>query len=178
MVAPQTLRQGLLTRIAREAENAQAGLPSGIVAKLNAVQDEEVIRALYAASQAGVSIDLIVRGICCLRPGVSGLSETIRVRSVVDRFLEHSRIVRFEAGGAPELWFGSADWMPRNLDGRVEVLCRARAEGVRKRLEEILDLYLRDDVKARELQADGSYKMAEGSFGVRAQAVLMERRSN
>jgi polyphosphate kinase len=96
----------------------------------------------------------------------------------VDRFLEHSRIVRFEAGGAPELWFGSADWMPRNLDGRVEVLCRARAEGVRKRLEEILDLYVRDDVKARELHADGSYHLAEGTFGVRAQAVLMERRSN
>jgi polyphosphate kinase len=118
------------------------------------VQDEEVIRALYAASQAGVPIELIVRGICCLRPGVPGLSETIRVRSIVDRFLEHSRIVRFEAGGSPELWFGSADWMPRNLDGRVEVLCRARSEGVRKRLEEILDVYVRDDVKARELLPD------------------------
>jgi polyphosphate kinase len=177
LVAPQTLRQGLLSRIAREAENARAGRPSGIVAKLNAVQDEEVIRALYAASQAGVSIDLIVRGICCLRPGVPGLSETIRVRSVVDRFLEHSRIVRFEAGGASELWFGSADWMPRNLDGRVEVLCRARSEGVKKRLEEILDLYVRDDVKARELLSDGSYRLPDGAFGVRAQEVLMGRRT-
>jgi polyphosphate kinase len=108
---------------------------------------------------------------------VPGLSETIRVRSIVDRFLEHSRIVRFEAGGQPELWFGSADWMPRNLDGRVEVLCRARAEGVRRRLEEILDLYVRDDVKARELLPDGSYRPAEGSFGVRAQEILMGRRS-
>jgi polyphosphate kinase len=177
MVAPQTLRQGLLMRIAREAENARAGRPAGIVAKLNAVQDDEVIRALYAASQAGVRIDLIVRGICCLRPGVPGLSETIRVRSIVDRFLEHSRIVRFEAGGAPELWFGSADWMPRNLDGRVEVLCRVRADGVRRRLEEILDVYVRDVVKARELLADGSYRRPEGSFGVRAQELLMGRRT-
>jgi polyphosphate kinase len=178
MVAPQTLRPGLLMRIAREAENARAGRPSGIIAKLNAVQDEEVIRALYAASQAGVSIELIVRGICCLRPGVPGLSETIRVRSIVDRFLEHSRIVRFEAGGAPELWFGSADWMPRNLDGRVEVLCRARSESVRKRLEEILDVYVRDDAKARELLSDGTYRLAEQNFGVRAQEVLMGRRSS
>jgi polyphosphate kinase len=177
MVAPQTLREGLLMRIAREAENARAGRPAGIVAKLNAVQDEQVIRALYAASQAGVRIDLVVRGICCLRPGVAGLSENIRVRSIVDRFLEHSRIVRFEAGGTPELWFGSADWMPRNLDGRVEVLCRVRSEGVRRRLEEILDLYLRDDVRARELLPDGSYRAPEGALGVRAQEVLMGRRT-
>ena len=177
MVAPHTLREGLLMRIAREAENARAGRPAGIVAKLNAVQDEEVIRALYAASQAGVGILLIVRGICCLRPGVPGLSENIRVRSIVDRFLEHSRIVRFEAGGAPEFWFGSADWMQRNLDGRVEVFCRARSEGVRKRLEEILDVYVRDDVKARQLLSDGSYRLADGAFGVRAQDVLMGRRS-
>jgi polyphosphate kinase len=177
LVAPHTLRQGMLDRIAREAQNARAGRPAGIVAKLNAVQDEEVIRALYAASQAGVGIDLIVRGICCLRPGIPELSENIRVRSIVDRFLEHSRIVRFEAGGAPELWFGSADWMPRNLDGRVEVFCRARAEGVRRRLAEILDLYVRDDVKARELLADGSHRAPEGAFGVRAQQVLMGRRT-
>ena len=177
MVAPHTLREGLLARIGREAENAHAGRPAGIVAKLNAIQDEGVIRALYAASQAGVRIELIVRGICCLRPGVPGLSENIRVRSIVDRFLEHSRIVRFEAGGAPELWFGSADWMQRNLDGRVEVLCRARSEGVRKRLEEILDVYVRDDVKARELLSDGSYRLTDGGLRVRAQEVLMGRRS-
>ncbi len=177
MVAPQTLREGLISRIAREAENARAGRPAGIVAKLNAIQDETVTRALYAASQAGVRIELIVRGICCLRPGVPGLSENIRVRSIVDRFLEHSRIVRFEAAGNPELWFGSADWMQRNLDGRVEVMCRARSESVRKRLEEILDVYVRDDVKARELLPDGSYRMPDGALGIRAQEVLMGRRS-
>ncbi len=177
MVAPHTLREGLLRRIAREAENARAGRPAGIVAKLNALQDEELIRALYAASQAGVRIELIVRGICCLRPGVPGLSENIRVRSIVDRFLEHTRVVRFEAAGTPEVWFGSADWMQRNLDGRVEVLVRARSESVRRRLEEILDLYVRDDVKARELLSDGSYRMVDGGLGVRAQEVLMGRRS-
>jgi len=119
------------------------------------LQDEEIIRALYRASQAGVSIDLIVRGICCLRPGLPGVSENIRVRSIVDRLLEHSRILRFENGGNREHWIGSADWMPRNLDRRVEVMCRVRAEALRERLDGILDVYLRDDVKAREILPDG-----------------------
>ncbi len=176
LVAPLTLRRGILERIAREAAHARAGHPGSILAKLNALQDEGVIRALYEASQAGVRIDLVVRGICCLRPGVPGLSETIRVRSIVDRFLEHSRIIRFENGGEPELWFGSADWMPRNLDGRVEVMCRARTRAVRERLEEILDVYLRDDVKAREILPDGSHRPPTAAGGVRAQLVLMRRR--
>jgi polyphosphate kinase len=175
LVAPFTLRSGLLERIRREAEHARAGRPSGIVAKLNGVQDEEVVLALYEASQAGVEIDLIVRGICCLRPGVPGLSERIRVRSIVDRFLEHTRAVRFENGGQPELWIGSADWMPRNLSGRVEVMCRVRSPAIVQRLEEVLAVYRRDDVKARELLPDGSYRRGSGALGVRAQEWLIQR---
>jgi len=175
LVAPFALRVGLLERIAREAANARAGKPASIVAKLNAIQDEEIVTALYEASQAGVEIDLIVRGICCLRPGVPGLSERIRVRSIVDRFLEHTRVVRFENGGAPELWIGSADWMPRNLRGRVEVLCRIRSEAVAQRLEEVLDVYRHDDTKARELLADGTYRRVPRQTGVRAQEWLLQR---
>jgi polyphosphate kinase len=175
LVAPFTLRSGLLERIRREAANARAGRPASIVAKLNAIQDQEVILALYDASRAGVEIDLIVRGICCLRPGVPDLSENIRVRSIVDRFLEHTRVVRFENDGQPELWIGSADWMPRNLSGRVEVMCRVRAPAVIQRLEEAIDVYRRDDVKARELAADGSYRRSDGAHGVRAQEWLIQR---
>jgi polyphosphate kinase len=175
LVAPFTLRSGLLERIRREAAHARAGRPASILGKLNAIQDQEVILALYDASRAGVEIDLIVRGICCLRPGVPGLSENIRVRSIVDRFLEHTRVVRFENDGQPELWIGSADWMPRNLSGRVEVLCRVRAPAVIQRLEEVLDVYRRDDVKARELMPDGQYRLADGARGVRAQEWLIQR---
>jgi len=175
LVAPFTLRSGLLERIAREAENARAGRRASIVAKLNAIQDEDVIGALYDASRAGVEIDLIVRGICCLRPGAPGLSETIRVRSIVDRFLEHTRIVRFENDGRPELWIGSADWMPRNLSGRVEVMCRIRSDAVAQRIEEILDVYRRDDVKARVLLADGTQRRPEPVRGLRAQEYLIQR---
>ncbi len=175
LVAPFTLRSGLLDRIRCEAANARAGRPASIVAKLNAIQDQEVILALYDASRAGVEIDLIVRGICCLRPGVPDLSENIRVRSIVDRFLEHTRVVRFENDGQPELWIGSADWMPRNLSGRVEVMCRVRAPAVIQRLEEVIDVYRRDDVKARELFADGSYRRSDGARGVRAQEWLIQR---
>ena len=184
LVAPFTLRSGILERIAREAENARAGRPASIVGKLNAIQDEEVIGALYEASSAGVDIDLIVRGICCLRPGVPGLSERIRVRSIVDRFLEHTRLVRFENGGRPELWIGSADWMPRNLSGRVEVMCRIRSEAVAQRLEEILDVYRRDDVKARLLLSDGTHRRADAALagatgrGLRAQEFLLQRASS
>jgi len=177
LVAPFNLRSGLLERIRREAAHARAGRPASIVAKLNAVQDDEVVLALYEASRAGVEIDLIVRGICCLRPGVPGLSERIRVRSIVDRFLEHTRVVRFEDDGKPELWIGSADWMPRNLSGRVEVMCRVRSPAIAQRLEEILGVYRRDDVKARELQPDGSYRRGSRARGVRAQEWLTQRAS-
>ena len=175
LVAPFTLSSGLLERIRREADNARAGRPASIVAKLNSIQDEQLCRALYDASQAGVEIDLIVRGICALRPGVPGLSERIRVRSVVDRFLEHTRVVRFENGGSPELWIGSADWMPRNLRGRVEVMCRIRSEAIAQRLEEILDVYRHDDMKARWLDADGVYHRVPVVTGVRAQEWLIQR---
>jgi polyphosphate kinase len=175
MVAPFTLRTGLLERIEREIESARAGRPASIVAKLNAIQDEELVGALYAASRAGVEVDLIVRGICCLKPGVPGLSERIRVRSIVDRFLEHTRVVRFENGGRPEFWIGSADWMPRNLSGRVEVMCRIRSDSIAQRLSEVLDVYLHDDVKARELGPDGIYRRVATTTGVRAQEWLIQR---
>jgi polyphosphate kinase len=175
LVAPFTVRSGVLERIEREIRRAREGRPAAIVAKLNALQDEEIIRALYRASQAGVSIDLIVRGICCLRPGLEGVSSNIRVRSIVDRFLEHSRVLRFENDGDPEFFIGSADWMPRNLDRRVEVMCRVRAEPLRRRLDAILDLYLRDDVKAREVLPDGSHRRVEKRHGLRVQDALMRQ---
>ncbi len=175
MVAPFTGRSGVLERIEREILHARAGRGASVVAKMNALQDEEIIRALYRASQAGVSIDLIVRGICCLRPGIAGVSENIRVRSIVDRFLEHSRILRFENGGYPEHWIGSADWMPRNLDHRVEVMCRVRAPALCERLDGILDIYLHDDVKAREILPDGSHRRVPVVSGTRAQDVLLRQ---
>ncbi|MCC6642057.1 MAG: polyphosphate kinase 1 [Deltaproteobacteria bacterium] len=175
LVAPFTVRSGVLERIEREILHARAGRRASIVAKMNALQDEEIIRALYRASQAGVSIDLVVRGICCLRPGITGVSENIRVRSIVDRFLEHSRILRFENGGDPEYWIGSADWMPRNLDRRVEVMCRVRASVLRERLDGILDLYLRDDVKAREVLPDGSHRRVPRVHGLRVQDALVRQ---
>jgi len=176
LVAPLGLRRGIIDRIEREAQHAREGRPSGIVAKLNAVQDSEVIQSLYRASQAGVKIDLIIRGICCLRPGVTGLSDNIRVRSIVDRFLEHSRIVRFENAQDPEVWIGSADWMPRNLDGRVEVMYRVQDPAICARVGEILDVYLADDVRARIMQADGSYARPASVTGVRAQFALIQQR--
>jgi polyphosphate kinase len=119
LVAPTSLRDELVARIRREADHARAGRPARLVAKLNSLVDRAIIEELYAASGAGVSIDLIVRGICCLRPGVPGLSERIRAISIVDRYLEHARLFSFENGGAPEYLLASADWMPRNLDRRV-----------------------------------------------------------
>lgn len=157
LVAPQGLRKSLLALIAREAAHARAGRPARIVAKMNAVVDHEVIDALYAAAQAGVAIDLIVRGICCLRPGVPELSERIRVISVIGRFLEHSRIWMFENGGAAEFFIGSADWMPRNLDRRVEVVTPVSAEAHRRQLRAVLEVCLADDRTAWELTATSDY---------------------
>ena len=159
LVAPFELRERVLALIRREAEHAQQGLPARIVAKTNALVDREIIQALYLASQAGVKIDLIVRGICCLRPGLAGVSENITVRSIVDRFLEHSRIYYFENACQPEVFLSSADWMPRNFLRRIEVLFPIEDGILRERVKrELLDIPLGDNVKARLLQSDGSHQ--------------------
>ncbi len=177
-VAPDNLRERVLAAIDREADHARAGRPSGIRAQMNALVDPEVIRALYRASQAGVPIDLVVRGICCLRPGVPGVSETIRVRSIVGRFLEHQRIVHFRDGGADRVYLGSADWMQRNLQRRVEALFPIEDPRLAREVLDVLALYLRDDVKARELTESGRYvrpRRRPGRHPVEAQRVLLER---
>ena len=158
MVAPLDLAEKCMALIDREAEHARMGRPARITAKFNSLLDEDIVQALYRASQAGVDIELIVRGICSLRPGIRGLSDRIRVRSIVGRFLEHSRIYYFENGGEPEVFLGSADWMPRNLHERVEVLFPLKNPLLRDRVvHEILAAYLADNVKARLLQSDGRY---------------------
>lgn len=159
LVAPLNLRKQIVRLIQREAANAEAGRPARIIAKINSLTDLAIVRALYAASQAGVSIDLIVRGVCMIRPGLPGISENIRVRSIVGRFLEHSRILYFENGGNEEVFIGSADWMYRNLSRRVEVMAPIRDEAIRRYLKEaVLAAYLGDNVNARELHADGTYE--------------------
>jgi polyphosphate kinase len=161
LVAPLTMAESFLGLIRREQEHAQAGRPAHIVAKMNALLEPSVIEALYKASQAGVEVDLIVRGLCILRPGVKGLSERIRVRSIVGRFLEHSRIFHFANGGNDEIYMGSADWMPRNLFERCEVVFPVRSPEALARIhDEILPAYLADTVKARLQQPDGSYVRA------------------
>jgi polyphosphate kinase len=149
----------LLERIEREIEHQRAGKQGRLIFKTNALVDPVIIRALYRASSAGVQIDLIVRGICCLRPGIQDVSENIRVVSLVGRFLEHSRIYYFGAGGADEVWLGSADLMPRNLDHRVEVLFPLEEPASRSHIaHEILPAYLQDTANARVLLPDGTYQ--------------------
>jgi polyphosphate kinase len=161
LVAPVSLRGQVKALIDRECEHAQAGRPARLIFKNNAVTDPATIRVLYHASQCGVPIDLITRGVCCLRPGVTGISETIRVRSIVGRFLEHSRIYHFENGGHPEVYIGSADLMERNLDRRVEVLCPVKDAEVRRHLREtVLEAYLADTDRAKVLLPDGRYLRA------------------
>lgn len=175
-VSPLTMRETFVGWIRREAEHARAGRGGRILAKFNSLVDAEMCEELYAASRAGVEIDLIVRGMCILRPGVPGLSETIRVRSIVGRFLEHSRIYHFGNAGEPVYAIGSADWMTRNLDRRVESLVRIEDPELQHRLEHLLELYLRDNVKARELRCDGSYRRlrpAPGEEERHAQAELL-----
>ncbi len=162
IAAPFDLHARLLQLIEREIGHAQKGLPARIVARMNSLVEPTLIEALYRASQAGVKIDLIVRGICCLRPGVKGVSENITVRSIVDRFLEHSRIYYFENACQPEVFAGSADWMPRNLFRRIEVVFPIEDGNLRERvISEILAVTLADNVKARFLRADGTYRRAE-----------------
>jgi len=156
LVAPDHLRRELVYRIRREAENAVLGKPAGIIAKLNALVDQEIIEELYAASRAGVKIQLIIRGICSLMPGVDGLSENISVISIIDRFLEHARIYIFENAGAPEYYLASADWMPRNLDRRVEVAFPILDPQLQRQIRQIIDIQLADNVKARVLQPDNT----------------------
>jgi polyphosphate kinase len=161
LVAPLTMAESFLRLIRREQEHAQAGRRAHIVAKMNALLEPSIIQALYQASQAGVEIDLIIRGLCILRPGVKGLSERIRVRSIVGRFLEHSRIYHFANGGNDEIYLGSADWMPRNLFERCEVVFPVRDPVTLARIHgEILPAYMADTVKARLQQPDGVYMRA------------------
>jgi polyphosphate kinase len=161
LVAPFDLQPRLVKLIEREAAHALQGLTARIVVKVNSLVDRESIEALYRASQAGVKIDLIVRGICCLRPGVKGVSENITVRSIVDRFLEHSRIYYFENAGQPEVFLGSADWMPRNFYRRIELGFPVLDGNLRERItSEILAVTLADNTRARLLSPDGNYRLA------------------
>ncbi|HBL13644.1 MAG TPA: polyphosphate kinase 1, partial [Cyanobacteria bacterium UBA11162] len=157
LVAPVNLRDRMTAMIQREIEHCNNGGTGRIVAKMNALVDPKIIATLYEASQAGVQIDLIVRGICCLRPGIKGLSENIRVISIVGRFLEHSRIFYFYNQGQEEVYIGSADWMPRNLDRRVEAVVPVENPEIVKDLQEILGIMLADNRQAWELQSDGQY---------------------
>jgi polyphosphate kinase len=166
LVAPVQLRTRLTELVAREAEHARAGRPARMIIKVNAITDDQMIRVLYRASQAGVSMDLLVRGICSLRPGIPGVSENIRVRSVVGRFLEHSRIFWFENGGEQEMYIGSADLMERNLDRRVETLTPVRDPEILEHLRDtVLHAYLRDTDRAMVLDSNGHYQRPEGASG-------------
>jgi polyphosphate kinase len=178
VVAPFELQAKILSLIDREAGHARKGLPARIIAKMNSLEDPQTIEALYRASRAGVKIDLIVRGICCLRPQVPGLSENITVRSIVDRFLEHSRIFHFENACQPELWLGSADWTPAAFSRRIEVVFPVDDGNLRERIrDEVLETLLRDNVKARFLQADGAYtrpRPRRGAGPRRSQTELLQ----
>lgn len=177
--SPFTLREGMLERIRREAEHARAGRPALIRAKMNALIDPSIIHALYEASTAGVRIELVVRGICCLRPGVPGMSENIRVRSLMGRFLEHARVFMFANGGNEEVFISSADWMPRNLYSRVETCFPIEEKALRARIiEEVFDLAFADTNGSWELQPDGEYQRvrpAPGEEPRSAQRILLER---
>jgi polyphosphate kinase len=176
LLAPTHLRDELTERIRREASRARAGAPARIIAKLNNLVDRRLIEELYAASEAGVPIDLIVRGICCLRPEVPGLSENIRVVSIVDRYLEHARIFYFENAGSPEYLLASADWMPRNLDRRVEIAFPVLDPALQLQVRRILEIQLADTVKARRVLGDGSSVRAhaDGRPRLRSQERLYE----
>jgi polyphosphate kinase len=171
--APFSLHQALLSKIEREVEHARAGKPARIIAKLNALTEPTVIQALYRASRAGVDVDLIVRGVCCLRPGVPGVSDRIKVRSIVGRFLEHSRVYYFENAGAREVYCGSADWMDRNLFRRIEVAFPVASPELQTRVTDDLQLYLADDCQSWTLSADGSYARAGTHGHISAQAKFL-----
>jgi polyphosphate kinase len=177
LVAPRGMRQRFLELIQREIEHARAGREARIMAKMNSLVDPDIIAALYSASRAGVEIDLVVRGICCLRPGLPGVSDRIRVISVVGRYLEHSRAFCFANGGALEVYIGSADWMPRNLDRRIEAVAPLEEASHRQAVLQVLDLMWRDNQQAWDLRGDGSYVRRAAVPGVppvTAQTALME----
>ncbi len=177
VTAPKDMHRGVLESIARETAHARALRPSGIKATMNALVDPRVIAGLYEASQAGVPVDLIVRGICCLKPGVPGVSETIRVRSIVGRFLEHSRAFVFENGGDRKVWLSSADWMPRNFFRRVEATFPVEEPALAQRVVDAIDTMLKDNVRARRLNENGAYERlrpAEGETPIDSQAAFVE----
>ena len=177
LVAPSGLMQGMLDRIERESEHARAGRPAAIIAKMNGLMDPAIIKALYAASQAGVEIDLIVRGICCLHAGLDGISDNIRVYSIIGRFLEHSRVFYFANGGDEEVWLGSADWMNRNLRTRVEVVFPILDPALKQRVyRELLAFAINDRTKSRQMRPDGTYVRRQpecGTPGHSMQELLM-----
>ena len=179
LVAPTGLRTGFMNLIERETEHALAGRPSGITAKLNAINDARIAAALYRASQAGVPIELIVRGMCVVRPGIPGVSETIRVRSIVGSFLEHSRIFVFTNAGDREVYIGSADWMGRNLDRRVETVIPVLDPILQHVIcDDIIDVYVRDNVRSRTLHSDGQYERRSprpGEPRIDAQQIFLSR---
>lgn len=176
-IAPYGFRDKFEKMIRREAENAKKGKKAKIIAKMNSLLDKSITTELYAASQAGVEIELIVRGICCLKPGIKGLSENIKVRSIVGRYLEHSRIYYFYNDGKEELYISSGDWMYRNLNKRVETMGIVEDKDIQQEIKEILDLYLKDNVKAKILKSDGSYEkkqIAENEKRINAQEELVK----
>ncbi|MEM8501817.1 MAG: polyphosphate kinase 1 [Cyanobacteria bacterium P01_D01_bin.1] len=178
LIAPVDLRSRMTQFIQQETKNAKAGKQSRITAKMNALVDADLITELYKASQAGVQIDLIVRGICCLRPGIKGLSENINVTSVIGRFLEHSRIFYFQNDGDELFYIGSADWMPRNLDRRVEALVPVEDPPLRSELASLLEICLQDNRQAWEMQSDGTYVQRQPKSGeaeVSTHELLMEK---
>jgi len=181
LVAPINLRDRLEGLIRREMDHQKQGRRGHLILKMNSLMDKSIIRLLYQASQAGVHMDLIVRGICCLRPGLEGISENIRVVSIVGRFLEHSRIFYFRNGGQEEVYLGSADLMPRNLNHRVEALFPVESPKLVQYLrDEVLATYLADNSQAREMESNGSYKRLEPHSeepGINSQAWLLKHRS-
>lgn len=178
LVAPVNLRDRMVAMIRRELDHARDRRPGRIIAKMNSLVDPQIIQCLYEASQAGVEIDLIVRGICCLRPGVKGISENIRVISIIGRFLEHSRIFYFENDGRPEVYIGSADWMPRNLDRRVEAVTPVEDPTLIDQLRDLLDLFLDDNRQAWEMHTDGTFtqrRPRDGEAVRSSHEILMQR---
>jgi len=179
VIAPGDLQEKVIELIRREASRASKGEPARIMAKLNSLVDPDVIEEVYKASAEGVKIDLLVRGSCSLRPGLKGLSKNIRVTSIIDRFLEHSRVYVFGMGDDPDVYLSSADWMPRNFIRRVEVMFPIQQSTLKKYLlEQIMPIMFSDNVKSREMQSDGTYKRVacpEGTTPIRSQVRLLER---